>query len=205
MSAPNSSVAITAGSGTSIASNLVSGSQYQAVVVADNTGNILGSRADWMAYFTPTTNAASREAAELFNASSTAIVRVRGIWIIPTQTAITGVQIGFDVNKISAVGTGGTSVTPRAMDSTQTALDANITAHFGSSAGATLNFLMWELFFFNDETNPSTPLQATYNQLPEMGDHTVEVVLRQNEGLQVKQSVSASVGLTGVLMYFTSE
>jgi hypothetical protein len=193
-------------SGTLIATHLVGSKEYQVMMAADATGNIIGSRDDWIAYLTPGTNATAREAAELFNADATAIVRVRGIWVIPTQTAITGAQIGFDINRITSKGTTGlTAVTPRPMDKSQAALNANITAGFGSTAGGALDVLLWQVYFFNEETNASVALQATYNQLPIQGDHPVEIVLRQNQGIQVKQSVASAVGLTGVLIYFTVE
>lgn len=192
------------GSGANVATHLVSSKEYQVVMQADHTGNIYGSRERWLAWFTPTTNAASREVAELMNTDASNIVRVHGIWIVPTLTAITGVQIGFDVNQITAVGTtGSTAMTPRAMDSTQTALPAGVTARFGSTAGATLGFLYFQVYMFNEETVASTGLAAYYNLLPLIGYETAELVLRQNQGIQVKQSVTATVGLTGALIFFT--
>jgi len=175
------------------------------VMVAEDDGHIVGTRDDWVAYYTPQTNAASREVGELFNADAAVIVRVRGIWIIPTLTAITGVQIGFDINRISTVGTGGTAVTPRPMDKNFAALDTDITARFGATGGAALDFLYFTSFFFNDETNPSIGLQQFGNLIPTFGNEITEIVLRQNQGIQVKQSISATVGLTGALIYFTVE
>lgn len=206
MTLANDSITVTPGAGATVATHTVGGKEYQAFMEADEVGHIKGTRPSYTAYYTPTTNAASREVAELFNANAASIVRVRGIWLIPTQTAITGVNIGFDINKISAVGTtGSTVITPRKLDSSASTMAADITARFGATAGATLNHLYWQVYFFNDETNVSTPIQATYNQLPVQGDNAVEIVLRQNEGIQVKQSVTATVGLTGALIYFVVE
>ena len=202
----NDSILVTPGSGATVATHTVSGKEHQVMMLAGPDGHLINSKDDYFVYYTPATNAASREVGELFNADASAIVRVRGIWIVPTQTAITGVQIGFDINRISAVGTTGkTAITPRPSDKSFAALNANVTAGFGSTAGATLDVLLWQVFFFNDETNPSTPLQATYNQLPEIGDRSVDICLRQNQGVQIKQSVTATVGLTGALLYFTVE
>lgn len=206
MTQANDSILVTPGSGATVATHLANSKEYQVVMPARPSGHVIGSLAEWFVWFTPTTNANAREVAEVFNADATIKVFVRGIWIVPTQTAITGVQIGFDINKISSVGTtGSTTMTPRAADSTQSALDADITARIGSTAGATLAHLLWQVYFFNDDTNASTPLQATYNQIPEQGDYPVDLVLNQNEGIQVKQSVAATVGLTGCLIYFATD
>lgn len=206
MTVANDSITVTPGTGATVATHAISGKEYQVFIEADELGHVKGTRSAYTAYYTPVTNAASREVAELFNANASSIVRVRGIWLIPTQTAITGVNIGFDINKISAVGTtSSTVITPRLLDSSMSSMAANITARYGATAGATLNHLYWQTYFFNDETNVSTGLQATFNQLPVQGDNAVEIVLRQNEGIQVKQSVTASVGLTGALIYFVVE
>ena len=197
---------VTPGSGATVATHLVGGKEYQAMMEADQIGHIKGSRDGFLAWYTPVLNASGREVAELFNADVAVIVRVRGLWIVPTMTAITGVQIGFDVNRISAVGTtGSTVVTPRPTDKNFAALDPDVTARYGSTAGATLDVLLWQCYFFNDETNPSTGFLAYQNQLPVIGDETIELVLRQNQGLQIKQSVAATVGLTGALVHFVVE
>lgn len=202
----NDSVLVTPGvTGATVATHLANGKEYQVVMQAGPDGHLLDSRDSFAVWYPPQTNAANREVAELFNADATAIVRVRGIWVIPTMTGITGVQIGFDINKISAVGsTGSTVVTPRKLDSNFTNLNANITARYGSTAGATLDHLFWSAYMFNDETNP-TMMAGYVNQLPSFGRDIVEIVLRQNQGVQVKQSVTATVGLTGALIYFVVE
>lgn len=206
MAQANDSILVTPGAGATVATHLAGGKEYQVVMQADPAGHLLDSRDGFLVWYTPVTNASGREVAELFNADATAIVRVRGIWIVPTLTAITGVQIGFDVNQITAVGTtGSTTVTPRKLDSNYAALNANITARYGSTAGATLGFLYFTVYALNDETNAGTSLLAYQNQLPSLGRDTVEFTLRQNQGIQVKQSVAATVGLTGALIYFVVE
>jgi hypothetical protein len=205
MTIPTGDVLVNEGTGTAVRTTTIGGVEYQVVVEADSSGHMIGSRPGYTASYTAATNAASREVAELFNASATAIVRVRGIWIIPTATSITGVQIGFDINKISAVGTtGSTVITIRKLDTNLPALDAGITARFGSTAGATLNHLWWQHYHFNDEAQDLQTVSLV-NQLPVQGDRVVELVLRQNEGVQVKQSVTATVGLTGALIYFVTD
>lgn len=206
MTQPNDSILVTPGSGATVATHLVNSKEYQVMMQADNDGHIIGSKDDWFVWFTPATNAASRSVGDLFNADATAIVRVRGVWIVPTVTAITGAQIAFDLNKTSSVGTGGTAMTPRPTDSAQTALDADITARAGATGGAALAHLLLTQYHFHEETNASTALVQHQNLLPSsIGNRVAEIVLRQNQGLQIKQSVTSTVGLTGGLMYFTVE
>lgn len=198
----NDSILVTPGSGATVATHAAGSKEHQVVMVADADGHILGSRDDFLTWFTPATNAANRSVADLFNASATKIIRIRGIWLMPTFTAVTGAQIGFDINRISAVGTGGTTETPRPMDTSQAALDANITARSGATGGATLAYKYLTVYTFNEETNAGFAVVPWFNVLPTFGDRICEIVLRQNEGVQVKQSVTNTVGLTGALIHF---
>lgn len=206
MTLPNDSILVTPGTGATVATHLVSGKEYEVVMVADSDGHIVGSKEGFTVYSPPTTNAANRSVIDLFNADAAVIVSVRGIWIIPSLTAITGVQIGFDINRTTSVGTGGTALTPRKLDTSQAALDVDITARNGATGGAALDHIYWASFFFNDETNPGAGVVAYQNQLPVgLGGRVMEITLRQNQGIQVKQSITATVGLTGALIYFVVE
>lgn len=193
----------TLATGGVIATSTVGGKEYQVMMTARADGHVVGSRPDYIVNFPAAANSATRELAEIFNASASLVIRVRGIWIIPTQTVIVGAQQAWDINKISSVGTTGlTSVTPRPMDSANTNALTGITCGHSSTAGAALNHLWFPVFLFNEETSAPNGLIAYQNQLPTYGDTIAEIVLRQNEGLQVKSTVGA-VGLTGCLMQFT--
>ncbi|MES2783596.1 MAG: hypothetical protein V4657_12440 [Pseudomonadota bacterium] len=193
----------TLGTGGVIATSTVGGKEYQVMMHARADGHIVGSRPDYIVNFPAAANSATREVAEIFNASATLVIRVRGIWIIPTQTAIVGAQTAWDINKISAVGTTGlVAVTPRPMDSSNVVTLTGVTCGHSSTAGGTLNHLWFPVFLFNEETAAPNGLIAYQNQLPTYGDTIAEIVLRQNEGLQIKSTVGA-VGLTGCLMQFT--
>lgn len=201
MTLPSSSE--TLGTGGVIATHTVSSKEYQVFMQARSDGHVIGSRPDYLVNFDAAANSATRELGEIFNASASLIIRVRGIWIIPTQTAITGAQQQWNINKISAAGTTGlVTVTPRAMDSNNTVTLTSVTFGHSSTAGGTLNHLWFPVFLFNEETAAPNGLIAYQNQLPTLGDTIAEIVLRQNEGIQVKSAVGA-VGLTGCLMHFT--
>jgi hypothetical protein len=202
----NDSITVTPGSGATVATHLAGGKEHQVVIMAEADGHIVNSKDDWFVWFPPATNASARSVGDLFNADATVIVRVRGVWLIPTVTAITGANIAFDLNKTSAVGTGGTAVTPRPLDSGFAALDSDITARAGATGGATLAHLLLTQYHFHEETNASTALIQHQNLLPSsIGNRVAEIVLRQNQGLQLKQNGASVVGLTGALFYFTVE
>jgi hypothetical protein len=198
----NDSILVTPGSGATVATHLINGKEYQVMMPADPDGHLIGSRQDWWTYFTPATNAAARRIGDLFNSDASAILRVRGVWIIPTTTAITGAQQIYDFIRTSSVGTGGTAMTPRPFDTTYTALPAGVTARAGATGGAAAVYTYMQAFHFNEETNASTQIAQYQNQLPQMGDRFGEIVLRQNQGFMVQQN-AGSVGLTGALIYFT--
>lgn len=204
MTLPNASAL--SGDGSVIATHLLSSKEYGINLPADNDGHVIGSRPDWLVMSTPLTNANGLELLELFNAQAATVLRVRGIWIIPTQTTqTTGFSPGYDLNRISTVGsTGSTVETPRPCDTAFPALPAGVTARRGSTAGAALVYKYLTQYNFNDETYAGNQVMSMSNLLPVMGDRVAEIVLRTNEGLQVKiGSISGTaVGLTGVLMYF---
>lgn len=205
--APDSITVTDQASGVEHATKIVSSKHHPVVMLADPDGQLHNSRDEWFVWFTPTTNSATREVGELFNADATAIVRVRGVWIVPTVTAITGVNVSTAMNQITSVGTTGSTVmTPRPLDSSAAALDADITARFGSTAGAALGFQWLINYHFNEETNAGLMLMQHQNLLPSsIGSRVAEIVLRQNQGLQLKHVAGGTVGLTGALMYFTVE
>lgn len=201
MTLANSSETMTSG-GTG-ATHTISGKEHPVQMMARADGHIVGSRPDYIVNFTAAANSATRELGEIFNGSADKIIRVRGIWIIPTQTAIVGAQTAWDINKISAVGTTGlVAATPRPMDSGNLAANfTSVTFGHSSTVGGTLNHLWFPVFLFNEETSAPNGLIAYQNQLPTYGDTIAEIVLRQNEGLQVKSTVGV-VGLTGCMMQF---
>jgi hypothetical protein len=211
--APDSSGMLDSPPGAGIlehAGKYVSSKFYPALIASDPDGHLIDSRPEYFAWYPPQTNAVNRESAELFNASATAIVRVRGIWLVPTALVITtAAQIVHDINKISTVGsTGSTVVTIRKADSNYPGLDAGITARYGSTAGATLNHLFFQYHGCHDELNSGGGMafHSLANQLPAgIGKRVAELVLRQNEGVQVKQPVSPTTGLSGALIYFVTD
>lgn len=204
--APDSITVTDQASGVEHATKVVDSKHHPVVILADADGHIVNSREDWLVFFTPATNAANRRVGDLFNADAAAIARVRGAWVIPTSTAITGVAVEFILSRTSAVGTGGTAMTPRPLDTSFAALDADITARAGATGGATVVYEYFRQYHINEETNAATALTQHQNLLPSsIGNRVAELVLRQNQGAMIQQGGSGTVGLTGALMYFTVE
>lgn len=181
------------------------GKEHQVFIQADAIGHVIGTRPDFMLYFAPAANAANRIVGDIFN-TGTVPIRVRGLWMIPTFTAITGAQISWVVDRTSAAGVAGTGVTPVALDTAGGAWPAAATARTSPTGGATAvaGARFFETFTLNEETSAAFGLLPYVNLLPQLGDRVIEVVLRQNEGLAVRQSAIANaVGLTGLLALAT--
>ena len=183
MTLPDSSETVSTGG--VVATHTISGKEYQVLLLSDIEGHIVGSRPSYSVFYGPATNALNLEIGEVFNTTTT-LVRIRGIWIMATNTSITGLQLGYDINRISAVGTGGTSETPRPYDTTAPGLAAGITARRGATGGATLVYKYWTQYNWNDEMSPGNQPLSLTNQLPLYGDRVEEIILRQNQGIQIK-------------------
>lgn len=143
----------------------------------------------------------------LVNAGSGQIFKVRALYLINTAaTATTGVAVEFDIKRCTAV-SGGSVITPQAMDSTDTAI-ANVTVQTAPTT-VTEGAVLFPWFTNNDEigvTNafPTSIQQAGINMVP-VGNEIKEPVLNAGEGITVKQITSSTVGSFGVLMVVTKE
>ncbi|NJC06521.1 hypothetical protein GGQ97_002314 [Sphingomonas kaistensis] len=193
----------TLGTGGVIATSTVGGKEYQVVMSAGADGHIVGSRPDFFLSFAAAANAANRILGDVYN-TGTVPIRIRGLWLAPTMTAITGASIDWIVGRTTAVGTGGTSVTPAPLDTSGGSWPAAATARANPTGGATAGTALFPFFTLNEETNAAFGMVPLVNLMPQLGDRVIEVVLRQNEGLAVRQSATANaVGLTGMLMLAT--
>jgi hypothetical protein len=195
--------------GTPFGTIRIAGVDYPAVCLVDADAHVIGSRPDWSTWYDLSTIASNLEIGELFN-TSTSIVRVRGIWVVPSNVSITtGFQLIIDINRITTVGTTSSLVvTPRPYDTLQGTtypLPAGLTARHrtASGSGAALAYKYWSHYLWYDEMSPGMPPAALTNQIPTYGDRVSEFVLRQNEGIQVKLgTVSGAAGTIGCKIDF---
>jgi hypothetical protein len=188
--------------GDQAATHTLLSKEHQAAVLVDASGHVIGSRPDFLLWFAPAANSTNRILGDVFN-TGTVPIRIRGIWLQPTFTAITGAQIGWGVGRTSAVGTAGTAVTPQELDTAGSDWPAAATARANPTGGATEAARFFDYYTFNEETNAGFAMVPNVNLLPQLGDRVMEIVLNQNQGLAVRQTVANAVGLTGMMMLAT--
>lgn len=212
----NDSITVTPGSGATVATQMISSKEYQAVVLANgSTGMIAGTE---LCYFYEIAEqvhvaAASTIHWDLFNAHASLVVRVLGIYQKPgIVTAVTGVATNWRLDRTTAVGTGGTAQTVRLADLSQTALDAAITCRSKPTGGATSGVALRTYTINSEETNAATQwfhmaaIGGLANLVPPMmADHDCGLVLRQNQGVKCTQTTNSAAGNTGWCLCFTVE
>jgi hypothetical protein len=210
----NDSILVTPGSGATVATHLANSKEHQVIVPARASGHILGTEPMYFYNIASTVhvNSASTVMWDLFNADAALIVRVLSIRQLPNiTTAVTGVVFDWLLERTTAVGTGGTAQTAWLADSTDTALDADITCRLKPSGGATQSTDLFNYSLSSEETNAATIQIASQGGLEIVPAPLLQlnggkgIVLRQNEGIRCVQVTASSAGNTGWLIGFTVE
>lgn len=212
MSLANDSVAITEGSGTTIATHLANGKEHQVVILADEMGQIIGSR-DMYYYNIPSqvhVATANTVHWDLFNATSTNLIRILSVKQMPNiTTAVTGVVFDWKLARTTAIGTGGTAQTAWLADTSQTALNASITLRAKPTGGATEGVILRNYSLSSEETNTGTiqiASQAGLELIPdELKQNGHGLLIRPNQGIRCVQITSSNAGNTGWLIGFAVE
>jgi len=220
MAQANDSILVTPGSGATVATHLIGGKEHQVVVQCDDSGHVLGSLPTYF-YVTPTVAVgASKLYLDLFNAvGSGKLVEIRGVWIIPdTDVAVSGaVAIRVDLYRTSAVGTGGTaavykSATPDVaggtiwpVDTTNADLPAQITARHLPTGGATISGWIFPTYALGEEAATSQAYMTQYQNIMPNLTWGQKFMLREGQGLLLKQGAVASIGNLHFLIAFTVE
>lgn len=214
MGLPNDSILVTPGSGATIATQLISSKEYQTIVNADEFGHILGSRDTYCIDIPEQVHVAAASTIhwDLFNADAALLVRVVSILQKPSiVTAVTGVAFSWTFRRTTSAGTGGSALTAWLPDTSQTALDADITARSKPSGGAADGTLLQSYSIHSEETNVGVIAIASYGGLQLVpfplskygNEHGI--LLRQNQGLKVTQTTNSAAGNTGWFIVFTVE
>lgn len=216
MTQANDSILVTPGTGATVATHLANSKEHQVTIQADASGHILGTKPVYH-YLIPSqvhVNTANTVHWDLFNADAALVVRVLSILQIPNvTTAVTGIVFDWLLERSTAVGTGGTAQTAWLADSTQTALDADITCRSKPTGGATAGTDLRSYSLSSEETSAATIQIASQGGLelvPPLLDATSDlrgagVVLRQNEGIRCVQVTASVAGNTGWLIGFSVE
>lgn len=205
MALPNDSVAITPGSGATIAAHTISAKEYQVVMMADEDGHLLGSRPTWVASTTNSANVAAARTTfvDLFNASGSGVIlHVCAIYVIPALAAVTGVGLTWEIIRTSAVGTGGTTITPQTFDTVNPAVPAQVTARTKPTGGATTSATLLYVNGSSEETSPYAGMASFLNHVPQIVDKTSCIVLQEGQGIKVDQTTNSAVGNTNVVVVF---
>jgi hypothetical protein len=195
------------GTGEPIATVMIGGKRHQLVTLAGPRGHIWGSADCFIADTGFTANvAASRTThVDLFNASGSGVVlEIHGIFIIGNQAVVTGVGQTWEIIRTTAVGTGGTSITPRALDTDNAALPAQVTARTKPTGGATTNHILTHTATSTEETSGYAGMSGFINHLSFAATPDVQnVVLREGQGLKIDQTTNSSVGSNNIRVVFS--
>lgn len=221
MSQANDSILVTPGSGATVATELINGKEYQVIILADNSGHLQNSLPTYM-YMTPAAAVgANKLYLDIFNATGSGkIMDIRGIWICPDlDVAVVGaLGIKVDLYRTSAVGTGGTAAAYKSatidvaggninpFDTNNAALPAQITARHLPTGGATIAQWVFPSTVFGEEsaTGVASYLAQWQNILPVLF-FGQKFVIRENEGILLKQGAIAATGNLAFMVVFTLE
>jgi hypothetical protein len=126
-------------------------------------------------------------------------------------TAVTGVVFDWLLERTTAVGTGGSTITPWLPDLSQTALDGDITCRSKPTGGATAGTDLRSYSLHSEETNAATIQIASMGGLELLPapllpvNNGYGIVLRQNTGLRCVQITNSAAGNTGWQITFSVE
>lgn len=206
MSLANDSIAITPGTGATVATHLVSSKEYQVVMVASADGHILNSAPVYRLIVPSQAVGANKVFCDLFNATGSGVVLriLSAFCYVDSDTAVTG-TLGVEValTRTSAVGTGGTAATADGtsltaatiskLDTASAALSASVTARSAPTAGATAGALLATRYVFTEETSAPSGIAGILGA-EFIRNEGAELYVRENTGLRFVQGVVASVG-----------
>ena len=203
MTLAGDSILVTPGVGATVATHTVSGKEHQVVMIAGPDGHLNDTQPTYYYYTGLAAGAQNQRLIDLFNAASSGVlVKVKKLFMQCNQAAITGVGLQYDVIRTSAVGTSGTTITGRPADTTNAAIPAQVTARRGATGGATESHILFPLGVDPEETRPSAGLMGMINWMPE-APNLQELVLREGEGILVKQITNNTAGIMGCILVVT--
>jgi hypothetical protein len=210
MSLAGDSILVTPGSGATVATETVNSKEHQVVMLANPDGHLVDSRPMYFYDIPSQVHVAVANTVhwDIFNADASLLVRVRTIRQRPNiTTAVTGIAFDWTLTRTTAVGTGGSAQTAWLPDTSQTALDADITCRSKPTGGATGSTTLRSYTVHSEETNAGTIIIASMGglELLPITDGEKGILLRQNQGLRCVQVTNSAAGNTGWLIGFTVE
>jgi len=210
MALPDTGIGVTPGSGLNIATHLVGGKEYQVVQLAGAAGHIEASKPTYMAWVNDSAFAASKYHISIMNASGSGkLVRVIKLFAVNIRVAsVTGGMVRFDVHKTTAH-SGGTAITAEKLDTLNGNLPAQITLATAPTS-VTLGNRIFGFAVTGEETGATMALNLGFTALAGLNlmfesDRIQELILREGQGVAVRQITSSTAGTYGWLMLFTVE
>jgi hypothetical protein len=194
------SIAITPGTGATVATVTVGGKSHQVMMLSEFDGNIVGSNPIYRLIVPPQAVGASKVFLDIFNATGSGKVLrilscVANVLLDTAVTATTGVQLSL--TRTSTVGTGGTTATADGtsltaatitrFDSGSATLPAGVTARAAPTGGGTAGAVLGTRHLFTDETSSVTSCEFLIGA-------GAKVLVPETTGLRIVQGTVASVG-----------
>lgn len=192
------------------AARLTDGTDFIGTVTSPVRVEIVNTLATFYAVFDRVAPAANKYMATIFNTSASRIARINRIWVYNWQVgAVTGVLLDQELRRISAR-TMGVAVTPVAGDSGDT-LSAGITADTASTVVTEVTDALYQrIIAYSEEATLAQGYVTGREQ--DAGALQYErppwargIVLRQNEGITIKNITSSTVGSVSYVFEFTDE
>lgn len=147
----------------------------------------------------------------ILNADTSLIVSIREIYIVnATVSAVTGVIGKFRLIKMTGHSSG-TTITPVSMDSNDS-LDSDITVKTGAtiSGEASTDIRRWQ-FSTDDWGTGTSDVESSDHVQQELipvykaSGEMKPIILRQNEGVHIKQATNSTAGTFDLVIVFTVE
>jgi hypothetical protein len=164
----------------------------------------------FMAYAPSVAPAQNKSMISITNTSATKIAKIRAIYLTnPQTTAVNGAVLNFELRRIVSH-SAGTSLTPIEYDTSIT-LDSGITARTGSTVVTEGGIIRRWVYSSDDHgvgANDVESFDYTINStIPifQQEKYSGPLVLRQNQGITLKQTISSTVGVWDINVIFSQE
>lgn len=213
MTTANDSITVTPGAGASVATHLVGGKEYQAVVIANADGDV-GGNPVYRLLVPSQAVGASKLYCDVFNATGTGKTMkvLSAAAYVDNDTAVTGtLGVQLDMFRTTAIGTGGTAATADGtasnaatiskLDTSYAALPAGVTARLAPTGGATSGAWLGTRWVFTEETSAPAGIAGSVGA-EFVPTSTPPIYVRENSGLKMVQGSVASVGNVSFALTF---
>jgi len=193
----DTSIQVTPGTTATVAVERIGAKLYQAIVMADAYGQIIGARNTYVVSDRRTVGAANARYLTLYNDTTATFVEVmRATISTSTTAAVTGLPRLIYLSRIS-IKSGGTLATPVALNTASPSFPIPRIKAYRMATGSTAIGTPLALSAYNpEETGPSQTIEIynAYNEEP--------ILLRGQQGIMIQQDGTAILGLVSACICF---